>query len=71
MGIFAYILILLLPWLYLLYQDEPGKAIVALFFQCTIIGWPIAIVWALRVRKEVKKEEQEEAAKAEAEEAKT
>ncbi|WP_165482692.1 hypothetical protein [Legionella gresilensis] len=40
------------PWLVLLIYDNPGGAIVALFMQATLIGWPPATIWAMRTVKE-------------------
>ncbi|WP_419419903.1 hypothetical protein ACNVED_00940 [Legionella sp. D16C41] len=40
------------PWLVLLINDNPGGAIVALFMQATLFGWPPATVWAWRTIRE-------------------
>lgn len=40
------------PWLTLLLNDNPGGAVVALIMQATIVGWPFASAWALRVDRE-------------------
>ncbi|MGQ3889310.1 hypothetical protein ACQUW5_09795 [Legionella sp. CNM-1927-20] len=40
------------PWLVLLIYDNPGGAVVALFMQATLIGWPPATIWAMRTVKE-------------------
>lgn len=40
------------PWIVLLLNDNPGGALVALIMQVTIIGWPFAALWALKVEKE-------------------
>ena len=45
------ILALFFPWLVLLIYDNPGGALVAIVMQATLIGWPFASVWALRVVK--------------------
>jgi hypothetical protein len=42
------ILAVLLPWLVLLINDNPGGALVALIMQATVIGWPFASIWAWR-----------------------
>lgn len=43
---------LLVPWIVLLLNDNPGGAIVALVMQASIIGWIPASVWAYRTWKE-------------------
>lgn len=48
------ILAVLLPWLILLINDNPGGAIVALIMQATVIGWPFAAIWAWRTIYPVK-----------------
>ncbi|STX27661.1 Uncharacterised protein [Legionella beliardensis] len=40
------------PWLVLLIYDNPGGAIVALFMQATLFGWPPATMWAMRIIRE-------------------
>jgi hypothetical protein len=37
------------PWVILLFNDNPGGAIMALILQATIIGWIPAAMWAWRV----------------------
>lgn len=37
-----------LPWVVMLINDNPGAAFVALVMQATLIGWPVATVWAWR-----------------------
>lgn len=46
------VLSIFFPWLVLLLNDNPGGALVALIMQVTVIGWPFAALWALRVEKE-------------------
>lgn len=46
--IFFSILALFLPFLAFLFNDEPGKAVLALILQGFIIGWPIATIWAFK-----------------------
>lgn len=41
-----------LPWLILLLNDNPGGAILALIMQASVIGWPFASLWAMRVVRE-------------------
>lgn len=45
-------LALFFPWTIMLIDDNPGGALLALLMQATLIGWPPATLWALRVRKE-------------------
>ena len=45
---------LFFPWLSLLIHDNPGGALIALLMQVTLIGWPFASLWALKVNKEVR-----------------
>ncbi|QBR85432.1 hypothetical protein E3983_13345 [Legionella israelensis] len=52
MRLLKSILAIFIPWLTLLIHDNPGGAIVALIMQATIIGWPFASAWALRVERE-------------------
>ena len=47
---------LLFPWLIFLINDNPGAALVALIMQCSMIGWPFAVLWAFRYDKENKSE---------------
>jgi Na+/melibiose symporter-like transporter len=63
---------ILFPWLILLLKDNPGGAVVALVMQASIIGWPFAAVWALRIQRETRKAQAEEKrqAKEEAKQAK-
>ena len=51
---FGGLLAIFFPWLSLLINDNPGGAFVALIMQVTIIGWPFASAWALRVHRENK-----------------
>ncbi len=44
------------PWLVLFIDDNPGGAIVALIMQVSLIGWPFASLWALRVQRENREE---------------
>lgn len=48
----AYFFAIVFPWISLLMNDNPGGAFVALVMQCSILGWPIASIWALRVEAE-------------------
>ena len=53
--LFLFFLSLFFPWLILLYNDNPGGALIALVMQATVIGWPFATIWAWRVMKENKR----------------
>lgn len=46
---------LIAPWLVMLLNDNPGGALAVLVLQVTIIGWPIASVWAWRTAYPPKK----------------
>lgn len=48
------IIAILLPWLALLINDNPGGALVALIMQATVIGWPFAAIWAWRTVHPIK-----------------
>ncbi|HAT2093886.1 TPA: hypothetical protein I8007_002005 [Legionella pneumophila] len=48
MRIILSILAIFMPWLVLLIKDNPGGAVVALIMQATLIGWPLASIWAWR-----------------------
>lgn len=49
-----YFFAVVFPFVVFLFVDLPGAALVALGLQSTIIGWPIAIVWAIKhVTKEL------------------
>jgi hypothetical protein len=41
-----YILAILFPWLCFFSLGKPAHGIISLVLQISIIGWPIAIVWA-------------------------
>lgn len=45
---FMSFLAILLPWVVLLLEDNPGGALVALVLQATLIGWLPASLWAWR-----------------------
>ena len=47
--IFMSFLALFFPWIVLLFDDNPGGALVALIMQATIIGWFPATIWAWRI----------------------
>lgn len=49
---FSSLLAIFFPWLILLMHDNPGGAFVSMIMQATIVGWPFASVWALRVMRE-------------------
>lgn len=52
--LFMLFMALFFPWFIHLLDDNPGAALVALLMQVTIIGWPFATVWALRIARERK-----------------
>lgn len=55
-----FILSLIVPWLVLLFNDDPVGALIALVMQATLIGWIPASMWAW---KSVKKMEGNKKAK--------
>lgn len=48
-NFFKGLLCFLFPWLVMLINDNPGAALVTIFMQATLIGWPFASMWAWRV----------------------
>lgn len=62
--IFKALVAIFFPWLILLLEDKPGDAVIALIMQASILGWPFAAAWALRVQRGVRKAKAAEAAKA-------
>ncbi|MBA2657414.1 MAG: hypothetical protein H0U70_10625 [Tatlockia sp.] len=58
--LFMSFLAILFPWLILLLEDNPGGALIALVMQASVIGWPFAAVWALRIQREKRKVKLEE-----------
>lgn len=44
-----YLLAILLPPLGLLAVDKPGQAVISFLLMITMIGWPIAAIWAVLV----------------------
>jgi hypothetical protein len=52
--LFKFLLIISFPWTVLFANDNPGGAILALILQVTLVGWPFAAYWALRVNEESK-----------------
>jgi len=57
---FASLLAIALPWLVILFDDNPGGAILALVLQGTVIGWIPASMWAWRVVHRKPKNKQQE-----------
>lgn len=54
-------LAIVFPWISMLINDNPGGAIVALVLQGSILGWPVASVWAFKI--EMKKWDEQDAEK--------
>lgn len=46
-----FLLALLFPWLVFLMEDLPGKALVALGLQASLVGWIFATYWAWGIVK--------------------
>lgn len=46
---FTAMLAILLPWVVIMMDDNPGGAILALILQATLIGWIPASMWAWQV----------------------
>ena len=44
-----FIIALLLPWLTFFTIGKPFQGILCLILQLTLIGWPIATIWAIYV----------------------
>lgn len=42
-----FLIAILLPWLSFFTIGKPFTAIICLILQLTLIGWPIAAIWAL------------------------
>lgn len=47
--LFIAFLATVVPWVVMLINDNPGAAFAALVLQATLIGWPVATIWAWRV----------------------
>jgi hypothetical protein len=43
---------IVLPCLYFLMTGRLIRAIIALLLMCTVLGWPIASLWAIAVRND-------------------
>jgi ABC-type phosphate transport system permease subunit len=41
------IIAILLPWLLFFTIGQSLKGIICLILQCTVIGWPVAAIWAV------------------------
>lgn len=53
------------PFIIFLFYDLPGAAFMALGLQTTVIGWPIAIIWAFKqLNKQYENERIQQAAAA-------
>lgn len=46
--VLLFLLAIIFPFVVFFLRDKPAAALVALFLQCTAIGWPIAIIWAFK-----------------------
>lgn len=57
---FLFFLCIFFPWLVLLIYDNPGGAIIALIMQATVIGWLPAFLWARRVVKRSRAEQNQQ-----------
>ena len=44
--LFKTFIVVMFPWLVFLMDDNPGAAFIALLLQATLIGWPVAVIWA-------------------------
>ncbi len=53
---FMSLLALFFPWLVLLIYDNPGGALICLFMQATVLGWPFAAIWAWNTVRSPKKQ---------------
>lgn len=53
-DMFRLFIAIIMPWLSLLLDDNPTGAMLALVMQATIVGWPFASMWAIKVEKERK-----------------
>lgn len=42
-----YLLAILLPWISFFTIGQPISAVICLILQITLLGWPIAALWAL------------------------
>lgn len=49
---FLMLLAIVVPWVILLMNDNPGGAFVALIMQASVVGWPFAAAWAWKLLKE-------------------
>lgn len=47
-----FLLTIACPWLVLLIGAQPGKAFAAFMLQASLLGWPLASVWAWRAVRE-------------------
>ena len=52
-------LIISFPWVVMLIHDNPGAAIVTMVLQATLIGWPVAAIWAWKIQYPDKNKEQQ------------
>lgn len=57
-----YFLAIFFPFTILFFRDKPAAGLVALFLQCIVIGWPVAIIWAFKnIKPEQASKKSEEA----------
>lgn len=54
----AFVLALVLPFVALILLRRPIAAIVAFLLQATVLGWPLATVWALVAQRSADRAEE-------------
>lgn len=47
--LFLIIIAIIFPFVVFFIKDKPGAGFVAILLQGSILGWPVAIIWALKV----------------------
>ncbi|OGT48249.1 MAG: hypothetical protein A3F17_07825 [Gammaproteobacteria bacterium RIFCSPHIGHO2_12_FULL_41_15] len=56
MGFFNKLVAVFCPAIILFVRDNPFGGLLALALQSTVIGWPIAVIWALKILKKEREE---------------
>lgn len=51
------LLAIIFPWMYFLWEDRLLAALASLALQLSLIGWPIATIWAIRSYLQLRREE--------------